>query len=97
MAMIDMNVQDDDDGPMMGDGNCCPCIYLSDAQCKALGITIPPAAGAQMMLKAMAVTMSVTQSIDGDADDPDVCMRLMLTHIELGGTAPAGKDLYEAQ
>lgn len=95
MAMTDMNVMDDDDGPMMSGGDSCPCIYLTDAQVKALGITTPPAAGSMMTITAMAVAQSVTQSVDGDPDDPDICMSLKLTHMSIGSSPGASKNVYD--
>ena len=94
MSLTDMNVRDDDSVSPVGDYNECPCIYLTDAQCKALGITTQPPAGTAMMLTARAVAQSVTASVDGDADDPDVRMTLQLTHIEITGAPSSGASLY---
>lgn len=94
MAMIDMNVQGDRDyGPDNYDAS--PCVYLSEAQCKALGITTPPAAGTTVTLTARAVVQSVTQSMDGDEDDPDVRLSLLLTFVEIGGAPSSSASLYD--
>lgn len=94
MALIDMNIRDDDSVGSLGDYNESPCIYLTDEQCKALGITSPPAAGTAMMITARAVAQSVTQSVDGDKDDPDIRMSLQLTHMEISGSPSSGGSLY---
>ena len=95
MALIDMNVRSDDYASVApSDYNESPCVYLTDAQCKALGITSPPRAGTVVMISAMAEVQSVTESVDDDDDDPDVRMTLCLTHMEL--QAPnASTNLYE--
>lgn len=97
MALVDMNIRDDD-GPSpsaVGDYNQSPCIYLTDAQCKALGINTPPRAGTKVHLQALCTVESVTESVDDDADDPDVRMTLCLDYIELSAPTQS-KPLYGA-
>lgn len=100
MALVDMNIKDDDSPSYAGpDSEYCqaPHIYLSAAQVKALGITEPPRAGTKLTLRAVACVDSTTESIDGDADDPDVRLTLCLEYVELGALqAPtdAGTGLY---
>ena len=94
MALTDMNIRDDDSLGSSSDYNESPRIYLTSAQCKALGITSPPAAGTAMTITARAVAQSVTQSVDGDKDDPDVRMGLQLTHMEISAAPSTGGSLY---
>ncbi len=95
MAMTDMNVAPDYDSPItMGN---CPRLYLSEAQCEALGITTPPAAGMKMSMSAIVKVVSVTSSDDGDEAEeggPDVCLTLEVSAMELG-TASSGTSLYD--
>lgn len=93
--MIDMDVGSDCISASSDDYNTSPCIYLSEAQCKALGITTPPAAGVAMTITARAVAQSVTQSVDDDADDPDTRMTLMLTHLEISAAPSSKASLYD--
>jgi len=95
MAMVSMNIQDDDDMGRTCDYDPSPTIYLSDAQCKALGIGTAPPAGMAMTLTAKAIAQSVTQSTDGGKDDPDICMTLKLTYIEIGAAQSSTASLYD--
>lgn len=92
MPMVDMNVYGDESTyPAPHEPSAAPCVYLNEAQCKALGITQPLRAGTTIMVHAQAMVESVTESTDGDEDDPDVRMTLCLTHMELH-SAEAPKD-----
>jgi hypothetical protein len=96
MAMVSMNVKDDDQGAIAPGGyDPCPCIYLNAAQCKALGISTPPRAGMQMTLTAVVEVESVTETDDDDADDADITLRLSMEYAQLG-PAPSGSkaNLY---
>lgn len=95
MVLIDLNVHDEDDccGPSSHSISQAPCIYLSAAQAKALGITEPPRAGTKLMLQGQCIVESVTELIDGDMDDPDVRMTLVLEYAELSGVASAQPDI----
>ncbi len=101
MALVDLNVHDADDCCNAPGGHTisqAPCIYLTAAQVKALGITEPPRAGTKLMLQGQCIVESVTELIDGDMDDPDVRMTLVLEHAELTSTgtsdAAASLGLY---
>jgi hypothetical protein len=83
MALVSMNVKSDDYASS-SDYDTSPCLYLSDEQCKALGITTPPAAGTRVAIQGVAMVQSATQSIDGDDDDPDVRLTLQVTHLAVG-------------
>jgi hypothetical protein len=60
-------------------------ICLNEAQCEALGITTPPAAGSKMNINAVAFVASATQSVKDDGDDAgnDVYLELQITDMEL--------------
>lgn len=96
MALVSL-AQDNDDGPTPNNPiedtyGWGTSISLTADQCEALGLTSPPTAGTRVMVHALAVVQSVTQSVDGDADDPDVRMCLQLTDMEIvsaPGPAPA--------
>lgn len=99
MALVNLDIADDDEGQYpSGNGiSQAPCIYLTAAQVKALGITEPPRAGARLSLQGQCIVESATESIDGDMDDPDVCLRLVLEYAQLGapeGQSDPGKALY---
>ena len=95
MALIDMNIRDDDVAQTPSDISNAPCVYLSNAQCAALGITAPPRAGTKIHITAVATVESVTESVDDDADDPDVRMTLCLDYMELAQPQQS-KPLYGA-
>ena len=99
MALVNLDVADDDSGPMSSDNGIsqAPCIYLTAAQVKALGITEPPRAGTRLNLQGQCIVESATESIDGDMDDPDVRLTLVLEYAQLdaaGGSSDPGKALY---
>lgn len=99
MALVNLDIADDDSGPVSpGDAiSQAPCIYLTAAQVKALGITEPPRAGTRLSLQGQCIVESATESIDGDMDDPDVRLTLVLEYAELGaaqGQSDPGKALY---
>lgn len=94
MALVDLNIADDDDSTTVADGDryCqAPHIYLTAAQVKALGITEPPRAGTRLSLRAVVCVESSTESLDGDEDDPDIRLTLCMEYAELG-SAEAPKD-----
>lgn len=91
-----MNVSsDDNDCTPYGDYNTSPCVYLSEAQCAALGITTPPPAGTVMTITARAVAQSVTQSMDDDDDGPEIRMSISLTHMEISAAPSSKVSLYD--
>lgn len=87
MAMVDLNIADDDTPSYEGQITQAPCLYLTAAQAKALGITEPPRAGVIMSMTAQVMVERVSESIDGDMDDPDITLTLCVTHAELGAPA----------
>ena len=93
--LADLNVKDDNEGgiaPAYCDSRA-PCIYLSSAQCEALGLTTPPAAGTTVKLSGVAVFQIVTQAEGGAR--ADVSATLRVTHLELGAMMrPSAKSLY---
>ena len=99
MALVNLDVADDDSGsgayPSDHAVSQAPCIYLTAAQVKALGITEPPRAGTRMSIQGQCIVESATESIDGDMDDPDVRLSLILEYAELG-SADAQRDPGQA-
>lgn len=86
MTLVNLNIADDDSPQTYDADRYCqaPHIYLTAAQVKALGITEPPRAGTHLALRALVCVESATESIDGDADDPDVRLTLCVEYAELG-------------
>lgn len=91
MAMVSMKTDE-----AMSDYGCCPCpppspygyglcIHLNDDQCEALGFKAPLAAGSTVVVQALAVVVSATQSVEMDGDDkgPDVTMSLQITDMDV--------------
>ncbi len=99
MALVDLNIADDD-AMSYAEPHAvsqAPCIYLTAAQVKALGITTPPRAGTKMALRGSVFVEKTVESIDGDMDDPDIALTLCLEYAELGQTevsSEAGDVLY---
>lgn len=96
MALVSMNVQDDDDSCACGPSSTydpSPCVYLTSAQCEALGITVSPGAGTTLKITAIAVVQSVTESAY-DGDDKDISLSLKITDMELGAVAASAAKLY---
>lgn len=99
--MTAMNIKSDD--VASSDYNTAPCIYLSDDQVEALGITTPPAPGTTYVLRVQATAVSVTAEVE-EADEakaegsaPDVRMTLRLDDIEVvGASKDAASALYGA-
>jgi len=87
MALVSMAVKDDDDYSSMPDNpyGYGLVISLNDAQCAALGITTPPQAGTVVAIEARCIVSSVTQEVEPGEDMPEVCMRLQITDMGLGG------------
>ena len=85
-----------------GEYNSCPCIYLNDEQCEALGITEAPAPGTVYMLKVRAVATRVTAEVEessekaAEGNKPDVSLTWQLTDIEIvqGGGKDTASMLY---
>lgn len=96
--MADMNIKTNDPGVIEGGTyNSCPCIYLNDEQCKALGITEAPAPGTVYMLKVRAVATRVAAEVeDTKGDSPDISLTWQLTDIDIvtGGGKDAASTLY---
>lgn len=99
--MANMNIKSDrSDCCVPSDYDNSPTIYLTDAQCEALGITTAPAPGTVYMLKVCAVATRVTAEecdegkTEGNA--PDISLTLKLTDIEIGqgGGKDAASMLY---
>ena len=89
MALVSMAVKDDDDyySTSMPDNpyGYGLVISLNDAQCAALGITSPPQAGTVVAIEARCIVSSVTQEVEPGEEAPEVCMRLQITDMGLGG------------
>ena len=98
MALVSMNVDDHDGDEAAPDGyDQSPRIYLSGAQCEALGITTPPRAGAVFVIHAQAEVTSSTERKEDGEDEPDVNLCLKLTHMEVAGQTtgePSATLLY---
>lgn len=96
MALVSMNVQDDSPSACCGSDSTydpSPCVYLTSAQCEALGITVSPGAGTTVKITAIAVVQSVTESAY-DGDDKDISLSLKITDMELGSTSASSAKLY---
>lgn len=97
MSLVSMNVQDDDSSCACGPSSSydpSPCIYLSSAQCEALGITASPGAGTTVRITAIAVVQSVTEYAQDADGDKDINLSLKITDMELGSTSPSAAKLY---
>ncbi|MFJ1253417.1 capsid staple protein [Cupriavidus sp. CuC1] len=70
-------------------------ISLDSDQVEKLGITKAMRAGQQVSVRALAVVVSVTESLesDGDSTGPDISLCLQITDLDLTpqGTANAAK------
>lgn len=84
MALVSMNVRSDDVSP--ADYDPSPTLYLTEAQCEALGLTVAPQAGTVVTITARAVFQTVTQYAPDEDGDRDVCATLKLTDMELGAS-----------
>jgi hypothetical protein len=95
--MAGMNTKSDNSS-MPSDFDCCPCIYLTDDQVEALGITSPPAPGKVYQLQVVAVATSVTASMEEagevaeEGSAPDVRLTLKLTDITI---VDSGKSIAD--
>ena len=90
MAMVNLDIRDDDSMTMPSEYSNAPCLYLTAAQCAALGISEPPRAGTKLMLRAQCEVVSTTESNDGDEDDPDIRVTLEIEAAELSTTPAEG-------
>lgn len=85
--MASMNIKSDDMVAPSDDYDPSPCIYLSDDQVEALGITDVPLPGKTYQLKVVAVATSVTAEAEesdekaAEGSKPDVRLTLKLTDI----------------
>lgn len=93
MTLANMNLRGDYDSMDVSAPDNRPCVYLNEAQCAALGMGAV-AAGTKVKFSGIATLTRVTQSVDGDADDPDVCATLSIDAMDLG-SASSGSALYE--
>ena len=97
MALIDMNIKSDDSVPSPSDAvdyDRSPTIYLSDEQCKALGIGSPKA-GTSVMVSARAVVRSVsTHADESSKGESETSVTLQLTHMEISAAPSSGGSLY---
>ena len=78
--MVSMNIAPEyNDGPYEPD--YCPCVYLTEEQCDALGIDKALDAGTVIGMTIRGVVTRSTSSVDSedDADDPDVSMCVQIT------------------
>jgi hypothetical protein len=90
MALVSMDVKDDDDYSSVPDNpyGYGLVISLNDAQCAALGITTPPVAGTVVGIEARCIICSVTQEAEPGEDVPEIRMRLQITDLGIGGAQP---------
>lgn len=95
MALVNLDIRDDDMSMPSTEYSNCPCLYLTAAQCAALGITEPPRAGTRMMLRAQCEVVSTTESNDGDEDDPDIRLTLELEAAEISAAPTSDAKLYK--
>lgn len=96
--MANMNIKSDDMVAPSADYDASPCIYLTDDQVEALGITGVPLPGKTYQLKVVAVVESVTATAE-EADEvaeegskPDVRLSLKLTDITV---VDSGKSIAD--
>lgn len=99
MPMVSLDLAPDYSGEYTQ--NNCPCIYLSQEQCDALGIQGSIDAGTVIGINARCVVTRSTTSIDSvDDTDKDVCLTLSITDAEITDAASttskadAAKKLY---
>jgi hypothetical protein len=67
------------------------CIYLTDKQCEALGITTPLKAGSLVTVNARAMVKEATESMEPGEESPEVRMSLQITEM---GIEPAKGTPY---
>ena len=66
------------------------CIQLTEAELSKMGWAEPPKAGDTVKISALAFVRTVNTSADGDEDDPDTCVHMQITDMEMT-TAKARK------
>jgi hypothetical protein len=61
------------------------CIYLSDEECEAIGLTAPLPPGTEVNITAKGIVVSSSASVDNDADggEDEVTMSIQITDIDL--------------
>ena len=75
------------------------CLWLSEDQCEALGITKALAAGTQVKIQAVGIVTTCTESVERDGDDagPDISLSIQITDMGLeavGKVRNAAEVLY---
>ena len=88
--MASMNVAPDYsyDGETASD--YCPCLYLNEEQCEALGLSTLEA-GTVIGLTVRCLVQRATSSVDDEDDDePDVSMSLKVTDAQVVATPEPG-------
>lgn len=99
--MVSMNVSPDySEGPSESD--FCPCVYLSEEQCAALGIDKALDAGTVIGMQIRGVITRSTSSVDDEEDvgEPDVSLCVKITDAmivappEATDSEKAAKALY---
>jgi len=94
--MANMNVAPDySEAGMPGEPDYCPCLYLNEEQCEALGIDGNIDAGTVIGLTVRALVQRSTTSVDdepeeGDEEGPDVSLTLKITDAQIVATPEAG-------
>lgn len=94
--MVNMDIKDDDAEQPSVDYDRSPCLYLSDDQVEALGITAMPAPGTSMAMHARVVVRSVTASAEepdevaAEGNKPDISLVLCVVEMELTPPAATG-------
>ena len=91
MAMKSLDVQTDYSQMADTDYCACPTIYLTEAQCAALGIQGSIDAGTVIGFNARAVVVRSTSSVADEDDDPQYCVSLQITDAEIVAP-PSGSD-----
>ena len=75
------------------------CLYLSEDQCEALGISKALKPGTQLTISAKAIVTSATESLERDGDDKgnDVSLNVQITDLGVqanGVVRNAAAELY---
>ena len=76
------------------------CIQITEAELSKMGWTDPPKAGDTVKIEALCFVRTVNTSADGDEDDPDTCVNLQITDMDMKVSKPrksAAEVLYGAK
>lgn len=75
------------------------CLYLTEEQCEALGITKTLRAGTQVRIQALGIVTTCSEALERDGDDagPDISLSVQITDMGIeaqGVVRNAAKMLY---